>query len=94
MDSDPTRRPARSRTRRSVLRGIGVAAGVVGVPSVIGGVATAQPEPDAAFETERVEIESFDGTTIVATLYVPATGESGGSPGRRPAGTVDRLDGG
>lgn len=73
MDSDPTRRSARGRTRRSVLRGIGLTAGVAGVSSVFGGVATARPEPDAAFETERVEIESFDGTTIVATLYVPAS---------------------
>lgn len=68
------------RTRRSVLRGIGIAAstgavGVAGIGRVTPASVRSTQDTDGEFTTERVEIESFDDTTIVATLYVPATDE-------------------
>jgi len=60
-------------TRRRFLASVGVAAGA-GALSAVSNPVVAQ-ESEGAFTTERVEIESFDGTTIVATLYDPGRSE-------------------
>jgi ABC-2 type transport system ATP-binding protein len=64
-------------SRRGVLRGIGAAGAALfaGIDPVLAAV-RAQDRPDGEFSvstTDPVEIESFDGTTIVATLYEPDT---------------------
>jgi ABC-2 type transport system ATP-binding protein len=63
-------------TRRRFLASMGVAAGVgAGALSTVSNPVAAQEQSDGDFTTERVEIESFDGTTIVATLYDPGVSE-------------------
>lgn len=67
-------------SRRDVLRGLGAAGAALfaGVDPVLAAVRQ-QEQPEGEFSvstTDPVEIESFDGTTIVATLYEPdADGE-------------------
>ena len=64
-------------TRRRFLASLGVAAGAgAGALSAVSDPVTAQEgEREGEFATERVEIDSFDGTTIVATLYDPGVEE-------------------
>lgn len=62
-------------TRRRFLASMGVAAGVgAGALSAVSNPVVAQEREDDV-TTERVEVESFDGTTIVATLYDPGVEE-------------------
>lgn len=64
-------------TRRRFLASVGMAAGALS--AVSNPVAAQEGGSGGAsggdFTTERVEIESFDGTTIVATLYDPGMDE-------------------
>lgn len=63
-------------TRRTVLKYIGLAAGVglAGGPAVttVARPTTALDVQDESFTPEDVSIESFDGTEIAATMYEPA----------------------
>lgn len=59
-------------TRRDVLRGLGVL-GAVGVGGTAWSYPAAGMQASGSFtKTDRIEIGSFDGTTIVASFYEPA----------------------
>jgi hypothetical protein len=62
-----------AQTRRALLKHLGLAFGASVLLSGgdIGRTAGAVEPDQDAFTTRRVEIESFDGTTIVATVYEP-----------------------
>jgi predicted acyl esterase len=66
-------------TRRRFLASVGLAAGAGALSAVSNPVAAQEggsgSDSGGGFTTERVEIESFDGTTIVATLYDPGREE-------------------
>ena len=62
-----------TQTRRTVLEQLGLVAGAGALAALAGRshpVAALESDEDA-FTRETVEIESFDGTTIVATYYLP-----------------------
>lgn len=67
-------------TRRTLLKQLGMAAGVglTGVSALSGSAAAESAFGQESFTTERIEIESFDGTTLVTTLYLPD--DSGPNP--------------
>jgi predicted acyl esterase len=66
-------REPEAQTRRALLKHMGMAfgAGVLVSKTGLGRSAGAVEADQDAFTTRDVEIESFDGTTIVATVYEP-----------------------
>lgn len=67
-------------SRRDVLKGLGVGGATLfaGVDPVLAAVQQTTPHGDGDHSvsvTDPVEVESFDGTTIVATLYEPDVSE-------------------
>ncbi|MFC6732969.1 MULTISPECIES: CocE/NonD family hydrolase [unclassified Haladaptatus] len=59
----------RAVTRRTLLRGLAASAAIGASATSV--TATETTESDAFTRTQRVDIESFDGTTIAASLYEP-----------------------
>jgi predicted acyl esterase len=59
-------------SRRSVLRGLGVLGAMgAGVSMGCSYPVMATQQGESFTKTDRIEIDSFDGTTIAASFYVP-----------------------